>query len=87
MGFRQYFILINCITLICMGWDKLKAKTGGWRVSVFLLLLLNFAGGFVGGWAGMLTIRHKTSSSLFVSLMGLCTGLWIVILGFIYFYK
>ncbi|MBK9329233.1 MAG: DUF1294 domain-containing protein [Sphingobacteriales bacterium] len=87
MYFSRYFFLINCVTYIYMGWDKLKAKTGGWRVSVFLLLLLNFAGGFVGGWTGMLTFRHKTSNSPFIRWMWLCTGLWILILGFFYYYK
>ncbi len=66
-----YFILINIVTFIMYGVDKLKARSRGWRVSELALLLPAVLGGCWGAGAAMLLFRHKTkhwSFRLIVSL-------------------
>lgn len=52
--------IINIITFIVYGIDKLKAKKGCWRISEATLLLLAAIGGSIGAWCGMMIWRHKT---------------------------
>ncbi len=58
-------IIINGVSLVIFGVDKLKSKRGGWRVSEFRLLLVAFFGPF-GAFAGMLLFRHKTRKIKFL---------------------
>ena len=53
-------LVLNVITFIVYGIDKLKAKKGWWRIPEATLLLLAFIGGSIGAWAGMMVWRHKT---------------------------
>lgn len=55
-----YLVIINLITFITYGVDKLKAKKGYWRIPESTLLLLAFVGGSMGAWLGMQTFHHKT---------------------------
>jgi uncharacterized membrane protein YsdA (DUF1294 family) len=57
--------VINGISLTVFGVDKLKSKTGGWRVPESKLLLIAFFGPF-GAFAGMLLFRHKTRKIKFI---------------------
>ena len=43
-----YLVLINVITFIAYGIDKLKAKKGKWRIPEATLLLLAIVGGSIG---------------------------------------
>lgn len=58
--FLGYLLVINVITLIVYGIDKLKAKRGWWRISEATLLILAAIGGSIGAWCGMVLFRHKT---------------------------
>jgi uncharacterized membrane protein YsdA (DUF1294 family) len=40
--------------------DKGQARRRGWRVPEVVLQALSLAGGVIGGWLGMLVLRHKT---------------------------
>ena len=53
-------IVINIITFVIYGIDKLKAKNGKWRIPESFLLLLVIVGGGVGAWCGVKIWRHKT---------------------------
>lgn len=55
-----YLVIINLITFITYGVDKLKAKKGYWRIPESTLLLLAFVGGSMGAWLGMQAFHHKT---------------------------
>lgn len=55
-----YLVIINLITFITYGVDKLKAKKGYWRIPESTLLLLAFVGGSIGAWLGMQAFHHKT---------------------------
>jgi uncharacterized membrane protein YsdA (DUF1294 family) len=57
--FLQIFLLvINGVSLVVFGVDKLKSKRGGWRIPESRLLLVAFFGPF-GAFLGMLVFRHK----------------------------
>lgn len=58
--FILYISVVNVITFIIYGIDKLKAKEHWWRISEFTLLLLAIVGGSVGAWFGMKFFHHKT---------------------------
>lgn len=61
--FKLYLIFIfvmSLITFILYWVDKTKAKKGAWRVKEATLLLFSFFGGALGGYIGMLSLRHKT---------------------------
>ena len=55
-----YLALINAITFIVYGADKLKAKKGRWRIPESTLLLLAIVGGSIGAWCGVKVWHHKT---------------------------
>ena len=60
-----YLILINVITFVLYGIDKLNAKTDSWRISERMLILFAVAGGSVGALLGMYICRHKTRKPKF----------------------
>ncbi len=55
-----YIVIINILTFIVYGIDKLKAKKGKWRIPESTLLLLAIIGGSIGAWFGMKVWHHKT---------------------------
>lgn len=52
-------ILINLITFVIYGCDKLFASSGLWRIPEITLLLFAFIGGAYGAGLGMLLFRHR----------------------------
>ena len=58
-------LVINVITFVVYGIDKLKAKKHWWRISEATLLLLAAAGGSIGAWLGMKVWHHKTMHKKF----------------------
>ena len=61
------FALINLITFMLFGFDKLRAEAGSWRISEGTLLAWAFFGGSVGAYAGRAVFRHKTRKQPFCS--------------------
>ena len=55
-----YIIIINILSFIIFGIDKMRARKGAWRISEATLLLFVVVGGSLGGWLGMNAWRHKT---------------------------
>lgn len=55
-----YLAVINAVTFLLYGIDKLKAKKNAWRIKESTLLLAALIGGSAGALAGMYTFRHKT---------------------------
>ncbi len=80
----EYFILINFITWILFGLDKLFAIRHQFRIPERALLTLLILGGCVGGLLGMLTFSHKYRKKLFRIIVFLSTVLWITIFIGIY---
>jgi uncharacterized membrane protein YsdA (DUF1294 family) len=65
--------VLNLVTFLWFGYDKRRARKGGWRTPEAHLLLLSFFGGFPGGWFGMSVFRHKTRKLGFRVKMFLAT--------------
>jgi uncharacterized membrane protein YsdA (DUF1294 family) len=57
--------ILNIISLLFFGVDKLKSKIGGWRISDLNLLLVALFGSF-GAYVGMLLFKHKTRKAKFL---------------------
>jgi len=58
-------VIVNSVSLMFFGVDKLKSKRRGWRIPESRLLLVAFFGPF-GAYAGMLLFRHKTRKGKFL---------------------
>lgn len=69
-----YLVIINIITFIAFGIDKLKAVSHKYRIRIVTLLCLAFAGGSAGGLLGMYVFRHKINKDYFT------TGIPLIIL-------
>lgn len=63
--FLLYLIMINVITLIAFGIDKINAIKHWPRIRIVTLLSLAFIGGSIGALIGMQAFRHKTSTDYF----------------------
>ena len=61
-----YLAVVNTITFIVYGIDKLKAKKRKWRIPESTLLLLAIIGGSVGAWCGVKVWLHKTLHKKFI---------------------
>ena len=73
-----YFLVLastSIVTFVLYGFDKIQAKHDGSRVPETVLHVLALAGGFIGGWAGSLIFRHKTSKPVFLVVLLLATTL------------
>ena len=57
--------VINLITFITYGIDKLKAKRGKSRISERVLLTMAAIGGSLGALVAMQVFRHKTQHAKF----------------------
>lgn len=55
-----YLIIINLLTCIIYGVDKLKSVAGGRRIPEKTLLGFTLIGGSIGALVGMHGFRHKT---------------------------
>ena len=77
--FWVWLLSAGVATVVAYGYDKLQAAQGSWRVPEMVLHLLSLAGGFLGGWAGMLGFRHKTQKTVFTVVLALATVVWLVI--------
>ena len=61
-----YLLAANLLSLVLMGADKHRAKTGERRIAEKTLFLSAAAGGSIGAIAGMVLFRHKTRHLRFV---------------------
>ena len=60
-----YLIVINIVTFLVYGIDKVKAKRGYWRISEVTLLIFAVIGGSIGALLGMKVWHHKTMHKKF----------------------
>lgn len=79
------FLVLNIVTFVVYGIDKLKAKKGWWRISERTLLLLAFLGGSIGARMAMQMFRHKTQHAAFkygvpfAHLLHTVLAIWLII--------
>ena len=60
-----YLAVVNILTTIVFGVDKMNAKSNRQRVRIVTLLGLAFIGGSVGALIGMYGFHHKTKKAYF----------------------
>lgn len=77
VGLVLWLVAINVTTFVAFGIDKRAAKRGTWRTRERTLLLMELAGGFLGGWLGMRVLRHKTLHRSFRAMPAVAAVLWI----------
>ena len=53
-------LVMNLLACALMGFDKVKAKRGAWRIPEKTLFLVTALFGGLGGTLGMTFFRHKT---------------------------
>ena len=78
-----YLIVINIVTFLVYGMDKLKAKQGSWRISEATLLILAIIGGSIGALLGMKVWRHKTQHKKFKYGLPLILIIQIILIGYL----
>ena len=78
-----YFVIINIFGFLVMGIDKLKAKSGSWRIPENTLFMFAVLGGGIGTTTGMYVFRHKTKKKSFT--IGMPTIVVLEIILIIYF--
>ena len=59
----------SVVTLAAYAIDKRQARRHGWRIPEVALHGLSLAGGSIGGWIGLLGLRHKTRHPLFLLVL------------------
>jgi uncharacterized membrane protein YsdA (DUF1294 family) len=78
-----YLIVINIVTFLVYGMDKLKAKQGSWRISEATLLILAIICGSIGALLGMKVWRHKTQHKKFKYGVPAILIIQIIIIGYL----
>lgn len=78
-----YLLLINAVSFLLMGFDKLSAKVDYERVPEMCFFLISLAGGFAGVMLGMLVFHHKTSKTSFQLKITTAAILGALILAFL----
>ena len=78
-----YLAAINMFTLLVYGWDKIKAKRGGWRIPEATLLMLAVVGGSIGATLAMEWFHHKTRHRKFTIGIPIIIMLQVVLIGYL----
>jgi uncharacterized membrane protein YsdA (DUF1294 family) len=64
-----WLALLSVILFILYGFDKARARSGGWRIPESTLHGMAIFGGVIGGWLGRSVFRHKTRKKLFTFVL------------------
>lgn len=78
-----YLVIINFVTMIAFGVDKIAAIQNTSRIRIVTLLGLAFIGGSIGGLIAMYAFRHKTSKDYFTVGIPLIILMQVVVLFFL----
>ena len=84
--YAAWLLTWSVITLLLYAFDKLQAQRGERRVlRVPEIVLLGTAvlGGFLGGWIGLLVLRHKTRHQVFWTVLIVSTLAHAVLVYFV----
>ena len=78
-----YLAVVNILTIIVFGVDKVNAKSNRQRVRIVTLLGLAFIGGSVGALIGMYGFHHKTKKAYFTVGVPLILLMQVVVLFYV----
>ncbi len=80
-----YLLIINIITFIAFGLDKLFAIKHTRRISNSTLLGLSFIGGSIGGLIGMNLFHHKTNKKYYTMVLPVFLIIHVIIVMYLLF--
>ena len=69
----------SIVTFAAYAIDKRQARRHGWRIAEVALHGLALVGGSIGGWIGLLGLRHKTRHPLFSLVLAIALTAQIVL--------
>lgn len=72
-----YFVA-SVVTFVAYGWDKLRARRGGWRVAEQTLHLLELLGGWPGALAGQSLFKHKRAKRSYMRWFWVIVALHVI---------
>lgn len=78
-----YLAVVNILTIIVFGVDKMNAKSNRQRVRIVTLLGVAFIGGSVGALIGMYGFHHKTKKAYFTVGVPLILLMQVVVLFYV----
>ena len=78
-----YLAVVNILTIIVFGVDKMNAKSNRQRVRIVTLLGLAFIGGSVGALIGMYGFHHKTKKAYITVGVPLILLMQVVVLFYV----
>ncbi len=81
------YIALSVVSFVAYAIDKAAARKGAWRISENNLHLLDFLGGWPGGFIAQKYLRHKTGKPSFQRIYWLTVLLNIVLLGYLLFFR
>ncbi|MFL5759197.1 MAG: DUF1294 domain-containing protein [Thermomicrobiales bacterium] len=85
--FTSWLLAGTIMTFAFYVFDKVFAKTGSSRVPEGILWGMGLFGGVIGGWLGMIVLRHKFAHRSFWAVQILASIIWIAIGVWIFFIR
>ncbi|ASY82564.1 cyanate transporter [Pectobacterium polaris] len=82
--FAMWFLLVNVLTLVIYGVDKMAARKDWRRVPESTLLVFGVVGGWAGAIAGQQLFRHKTQKQPFKTYFIVSMILSILVMAAVY---
>ena len=83
----MWFLLINMLTLVMYGADKMAARKGMRRVPEATLLVFGVTGGLPGAIVGQQLFRHKTQKQPFKTYFLLSIVVSIAVMAAVYHFS
>lgn len=83
----MWFLLINMLTLVMYGADKIAARKGMRRVPEATLLVFGVTGGWLGAIVGQQLFRHKTQKQPFKTYFFLSIVVSITVMAAVYHFS
>jgi Predicted membrane protein len=84
--FVMWFLLVNILTLVVYGGDKMAARKAWRRVPESTLLAFGFVGGWPGAIAGQQLFRHKTQKQPFKTYFIISVVLSVAVMAAAYYF-
>jgi len=75
--FLLWLLSANIVVLLIFAYDKLSAIYHSGRVPNLVLYTLILIGGFIGGWIGLLVLRHKSRKLQYYVFLIISTAFYI----------
>ena len=75
-----YYIIINLVLFLMMGYDKKQAIKGRRRIPEANLFVIALLGGGLGGFLGMMAFHHKTQKVYFFLIFFIACNIHIAVI-------